>query len=175
LHAIFEQGERVFEQEYEVNLVEAILLAARVSQKVSDDVIQTLRLASDDLEKLTLLVGHLRRAREHADRSGNGGERVANFVSDGCGQTSHRRQPVLDAHFPLQAADFREIVKGVDAAGSFASWNDQGRNHDAERLAEAVARLETDFAVRAFGTDQRQRIEKEFVDRLADDFVTAAE
>ena len=50
-------------------------------------------------------------AGKHADRSGDGGQRIADFVRDGGGQAAHRRQAVLHPHFPLQAPDFGQIVE----------------------------------------------------------------
>ena len=146
----------------------SILLAARVGQEIGDDVVQPLRFAGHDLQQLALFVGQVGHAGKHADRTGNRGQRIADLVGDGGRQPADRRQTVLHAHFALQAADFGQIVEGVDVAqrcrdpGTVSAETDH-----TECLAKAVGRGEADFAVRALRSDDAAGDRERAGDRVA--------
>src|ERR1035441_4222600 len=53
--AVFEQGESVLEQGNQIDALEAILFAARVGQKIGDDVVEAIGLADDNLEQVALI------------------------------------------------------------------------------------------------------------------------
>src|ERR1035437_6446340 len=53
--AVFEQGESVLEQRNQIDALEAILFAARVGQKIGDDVVEAIGLADDNLEQVALI------------------------------------------------------------------------------------------------------------------------
>src|SRR5580658_2115197 len=80
--AVREQRKRVLEQRNQIHALEAILLAPRVRQKIGDDVVEAIGLANHNLQKVPLLGIQGGRIRQHGDRAGNGGQRIANFVSD---------------------------------------------------------------------------------------------
>ena len=61
-------------------------------------------------------------------------------MGDGGGQSSHRRQAVLHPDFSLQAADFGQIVKGVDVADCAPLGHPERGNQDPEGLAITVRR-----------------------------------
>ncbi len=43
-------------------------------------------------------------------------KRIADLMRDSSRQSPHGRQPVLHAHFPLQAPDLGQVIQGVDIA-----------------------------------------------------------
>ena len=120
------------------HLVEVILLAARVCQEIGDDAVQPLRFPGHNVEQATVILIHLRHAREHADRAGNGSQRIADLVRDGRRQPAHRRQAVLHADFALQAANLCQVVENVDVTQIAALRHVQGCNPHPQRLAESV-------------------------------------
>src|SRR6267143_1898018 len=107
--AVFKQGESVLEQRNQIDALEAILLAPGVGQKVGDDVVEAIGLADHNLQKGPLFGIQGGRIRQHADRAGDGGEGIADFVSDSSGQAAHGSQAVLHAHLAFQAADLGEV------------------------------------------------------------------
>ena len=111
-----------------------------------------MRFARNDIEQATVIFIHLGDARKHADRTGNRGQRIANFVRDCGGQASNGCKPVLHAHFPLQAANLSEIVEHVDIPDVSTLRHRQSRDAHAQRLAEAVGSIEPNFAMQMFGT-----------------------
>ena len=115
-HAVIHERERVFEQLDQISLVEVILLGAGVGQEVGDDAVQPLRFAGHDVEQPAVLFVHLGNAGKHADRAGNGSQRIADLVRDGGSQPADGGQAVLHAHFALQSADLGEIVERIDVA-----------------------------------------------------------
>src|SRR6202795_3787770 len=153
--AVFEQGESVLEQRNEIDALEAILLAPRVGQKVGDDVVEAIGLADHNLQKGPLFGIQGGRIRQHADRAGNGGQGIADFVSDGSGQAAHGSEAILHAHLALQAADLSEIVKGIDKAQVTARAQVERGNHHAKSLAEAVDGHVADFGIGASHAEVR--------------------
>src|SRR6266849_2498412 len=63
LQPVSQQGQRVFEQRNHVHVGKAILLGARIGQKVGDDVVQALRLAGHNLQQAAMLVAEVRHLR----------------------------------------------------------------------------------------------------------------
>src|SRR5690242_2118932 len=166
---MLKQGKRVFEQGDQVDAGELILLSARVSQEVGDDVVEALGLARDDLQQLAVFGGEIDdAARQHADRAGDGGERVADFVGDGRGQASYGSQAVLHAHFALKAADFGKVIESIDVPENSALRHDESRDNYPEGFAKAVRGHRAHFAVHALGTDVGQRVHEKRVHRSAD-------
>src|SRR5712692_3857238 len=109
--AVFEQSESVLQQRDQIHALEAILLAPRVRQKIGDDVVEAIGLADHNLQKVPLFGIQGGSIRQHADRAGNRGQGIADFVSDGSGQAAHGGQAILHAHLAFQAADLGEVVK----------------------------------------------------------------
>ena len=141
------EGECVLEQSHQVGLFEVILFAAGVSQKVGDDAVQALRFPGHDLEQVPVLLAHFGDAGKHADRTGDGGERIADFVGDGRRQPAHGCQAVLHADFALQSPDLGEIIERVDVAQRTALRPVQGGYSYSDRLAEGSNRVEANFGV----------------------------
>ena len=69
------------------------------------------RFASHDVEQPAMILVDRRHSGKHADRPGDGGQGIANFVRDSGSQTSNRCQAVLHADFTFQATNLGEIVK----------------------------------------------------------------
>src|ERR1017187_5916967 len=135
---VFEQSERVLEQRNEIHAFETILLAPGVRKKIGDDVIETIGLATNNLQEMPFIGSQSGCVRQHADRTSNRGQRIADLVGDGSAQTAHRGQPVLHAHFPLQAADFGEIVERIDETQITTRVHVEGGNAHPESLAKPV-------------------------------------
>ena len=121
------------QQGNQIHALEAVLLAAGVGQKIGDDVVEAIGLADHNLQKVPLLGIQGGRIRQHADRTGNRGQGIADFVRDGGGQAAHRSQAILHAHFALQAADLGEVVKGIDKAQVAARAHIERGNHAREK------------------------------------------
>ena len=122
------------------------MLAARVGQEISDDAVQPLRLASDDLQQLAVLFAEVGNAGKHAHRTGDGGERIADFVSDGCRQTPDRRQAVLHAHIPLQTPDFGQVIEGIDVTECCPGpGTASAQRHDPKGLAKTRPRSQNEL------------------------------
>ena len=77
---------------------------------------QTLRLARHNVEQASVIVVHLRKTGQHADRACDRGQRITNLVSDRGSEPSHSSQPVLHADFALQPADLGQIIEGIYVA-----------------------------------------------------------
>src|SRR5258706_9614479 len=144
-HAVAHEGKRVFQQNHQVGLIEVILLAAGVGEKVGDNSVQALRFASHDIEQVPVFLAHLGYARKHADRTGDGREWIADLVSDGCRQPAHRCQAVLHADFALQTPNLGEVIQCIDVAQQTALRHVQGGYSYANRLAECCLRVETNL------------------------------
>ena len=97
--------------------------------------------------RAAVILVHLGNAGKHADRTGNGRQRIANFVRDGRGQASDGRQPVLHADFALQAADFGKIVEHVDVTQFAALGHGQGGDSHPNCFAKFCGRIKAHFAV----------------------------
>src|ERR1700733_15255563 len=108
-HAVIHKRQRIFDELDEIDLVKMILLGTRIGQEVGNDAVQTLRLAGHDVEQAAMILIHLGDAGEHADRTGDGGQRIADFVGDGCGQPADGGQTVLHSYFALQPSNLGEI------------------------------------------------------------------
>ena len=50
---------------------------------------------------------------------------IADLMRDRSRQPSYGCQPVLHAHFPLQAPDFGQVIEGVNVANRIPSGNGQ--------------------------------------------------
>jgi len=74
-------------------------------------------------------------------------------VSDGCGEAADGSQAVLHAHLAFQAADFGEIVKGVDKAQVAAGAHIERRHAHAKSLVEPVAGVVADFGITAVSAE----------------------
>ena len=104
-HAVAHQGQSVLQQRHQVGFFEAILLAAGIREEVGDDAVKALRFPGNNIEQLAVLGAHLRNTGEHADRTGDGSERIADFVRNGSRQTPYGGEAILHAHFTLQTAN----------------------------------------------------------------------
>ena len=113
---------------------------------------------------------HLRDAGKHADRAGNGSERVADFMSNRGGQPPYRCQTVLHANFALQAANLGEIVEYVDISQLAALRHGQGSHADANRFAEFVGGVEAHLTMILIRLHVGQGIEKQLVDASSKQF-----
>ena len=107
-----------------------------------------------------MLLAHLRDAGEHADRTGDRSQRIADFMSDGGGQPAHGCQAILHADFPLQSPDLGEIIEGIDVAQRSALRHGEGSHSHPNRFAEASRRVEANFGVGLLRFAVGQRIEK---------------
>src|ERR1700756_1800944 len=70
-HAMVHQGQRVFHEANQVDSVELKFLGSRIGEEIGDDGIQPLGLAGHDVEQAAVILVHLRKAGEHADRAGD--------------------------------------------------------------------------------------------------------
>jgi len=95
-----------------------VLLGPGIIQEIGDDAVQPLGFPGHDVEQAAVLLIHLRYTGEHADRAGNGSQRIPDFMGDGSRQPPHGRQAVLHAHFTLQPADLGEIVENINTSRS---------------------------------------------------------
>ncbi len=168
--AVLKQGERVLKQWDQVCLHELVPLAAGISQEVGNDAIQPLRFSGHDLQQLLVVIAEFGNSREHADRTRNRGERVADLVRDGGRQPPDSGQPVLHPDLPFQTPDFRQIIEGVHVTEDAAVRDGKGRDHHPESLAKGIGRDEAHLSVGALGAYGRQRIEKQLVHRLPEKF-----
>ena len=100
---------------------------------------------------------------EHADRAGNRGQWIADFVGDGSRQAAHSCKPVLHAHFPLQAPNLGQVVEGIDVAQFAGALAQRGSHPHPESLAEAIGRIEAHFTVSAAAILQRWAKDRERV------------
>ena len=121
-----------------------------------------------------MIIIHLGDAGEHADRTGNGGQRIADFVGDGCGQPADGSQTVLHSYFALQPSNLGEIVEHVDVSQFPAFWYGQGGHPYPNRLAKFRRSFETHLAVELLRVHGGQRIQKQLVDPRAQQFRRAA-
>src|SRR5208283_1276754 len=158
--AVLEQSERVLEQWNQIYALEFILLAAGVGQEIGDDVIEAVGLAGHNLEKMALFRIQRGHIRQHADRAGNRGQGIADFVSDGSSQTADGGQAILHAYFAFEAADLGEVVKGIDKAQVFRRAHVEGGDQDSKRLAEAVSGQVADFGIGPGDAEVGQRVLK---------------
>src|ERR1039458_2680957 len=121
--AVFEQGESVLEQRNQIDALEAILFAARVGQKIGDDVVEAIGLADDNLEQVALIGAQSRRIRQHGDRAGNGSQGVADFVRDGGGEAGRAGQVadfgIASGHAEMGQGILKEAGYGASAQLGF--------------------------------------------------------
>src|SRR5438128_12250471 len=114
-----------------------------------------------------MLVAQSGDSGEHAYRTGNRSEWIANLVCDRSRQASHGCQAVLHTHFAFQAPDLSKVVEGIDEAQSAALGHRQRGNHDPEGFAKTIGRTEANFRVGRFSADMWERIEEQCFHRLA--------
>src|ERR1700688_832511 len=147
-HTMLHERQRILDEVHQVDFVEVILLGARISEEISDDAVQTLRLAGHNVEQAAVILVHFREAGKHSDRTRHGCQRIADFMRDGRRQPADSGQAVLHSHFALQTPDFGEIVENVNVPQIAALRHRQGCHPNPNRLAEFRRRIETYLAVR---------------------------
>src|SRR6202158_2175502 len=147
-HTMLHQRQRILDELHQVDFVEVILFGARISEEISDDAVQTLRLAGHNVEQAAVILVQFGDAGKHADGTGNRSQRIADFMGDGRGQPADSGQAILHPHFALQTPDFGEIVENVNVPQIAALRHRQGCHPNPNRLAEFRRRIETYLAVR---------------------------
>ena len=95
-------------------------------------------------QQLAVLVAHFRNARQHADRSRDRGQRIANLVRNRSRQPAHGGEAVLHAHFPLQTPDLSQIVQRVDKSQHPAFRHCQAATRTRNVLRKLVGALRSE-------------------------------
>src|SRR6185437_16392611 len=130
----FQQAQGFVEQQQEIVAAEVVVLVARVQQEVGDDVVQALGFAAHDVHQHLLLVVQGRHFGKHLHRSGNGGERVADFMGDAGGKASDGGETVAQADLIFQPAHVGEIGKGINVPDYVAIVHSERRDREPKDL-----------------------------------------
>src|SRR5450432_2830434 len=159
-HAPFDFIEDPFEQRQHVNLGKLEVTAAGIGEEIRNDGVETLGLASNNLDEHALLIGERRDAVQNIHRSTNRCKGIADLVRDSACQAANGSLLFTDANFPLQATDLREIVESIDVAGDSAARRGQAGGAKVQGQFPAQGRDGTNFAVRHAAESVGQRLEE---------------
>ena len=109
-----------------------------VHLEVSDDLIQSLRFARDDLDQTLIVIVKRGESRESLQCPGHGRKWLSDFVGDGCGQTPESCHAILNRDFVLKALQLRQILKVDYVAAEMVLPGPQRRNRNSEKAHNAV-------------------------------------
>src|SRR6185437_13264591 len=162
LRSVGKKHQRVLKQRNEVHARKLVALLPGVGEKVRNDGIQTRRLAGDDIHQRALLIIERRNLRENFDGAGDGGQRIADFMSNAGGQASYGGKAVTHADLALKAAQFCTVFKGINVADGAMRRHGQRGNGNAKSLFSSSGSETAHLAPSGDAFEMRKTVKKQF-------------
>src|SRR6185437_1889399 len=164
LRAVGKKHQRGFKQRNEVHARKLVALLAGVGEEIRNDGIQARRLAGDDIDKRALLIVERRNLREDFDGAGDGGQRIADFMSNTGGQPSYGGEAVTHADLALKATQLCPVFKGINVADGAVRRHGQRGNGNAESLFSSRGSETAHLALSGDTFKMRKTVKKQFRD-----------
>src|SRR6185436_15491766 len=121
---------------------------ARVIEELSDEPVESLRLAHDEIEQPRVLAFHLELALENLDRSRDGVQTVPDLVRDAGGELADRHQGLAATDLLLQRLYLGEVLEERDHSAPLARAPEEEARRHPQRDRAPVRRAYRHFVAR---------------------------